>query len=241
MTAALSGTSTDRKTIISSRNDRPTTAMMKSGSRAESRSLMSMNAAVWPVDVGRGARALQRLRQHVVAQVVDERLRGLVLRRGGGDGGEHGGVAGRADDWRGDEDDAARRGQRLLHAGRGGLAGAVDDDREGTVDAPPEALGQQVVGLAVGGVALGGAVVGHAGPHDEDRSGQRDESDEAGDGVAPRVAGRRDRPTGPAKVRWASSAFTACRRPRCSLSIRSRPARAARAGASPRRPWRRPR
>ena len=33
--------------------------------------------------VGRGARALQRLRQHVVAQVVDERLRGLVLRRGG--------------------------------------------------------------------------------------------------------------------------------------------------------------
>ena len=49
MMAALSGTSSERKTTISSRNDRAMTAAMNSGSRELSRSLMSMDAAVCPV------------------------------------------------------------------------------------------------------------------------------------------------------------------------------------------------
>ena len=49
MTAALNGTRIERNTIISSRNDRKTTAPMNSGRRDDNRSLMSMNAAVCPV------------------------------------------------------------------------------------------------------------------------------------------------------------------------------------------------
>ena len=46
MIAALNGTNTDRKTSMSSRNDTPTTATMKIGSRELSFSLMSMKLAV---------------------------------------------------------------------------------------------------------------------------------------------------------------------------------------------------
>ena len=88
MSAALSGTRTERNTIISSRNDIATTAAMKSGSR--------LGDAVGQVGDHRlagerhpGVGAGDRGGQHVGAEVADELVGALVLRRGGRVGGEH--------------------------------------------------------------------------------------------------------------------------------------------------------
>ena len=48
ITAAFNGTNTDRNTIISSRNDKATTAPMNSGNRSWIRCPRSMYAAVMP-------------------------------------------------------------------------------------------------------------------------------------------------------------------------------------------------
>ena len=60
----------------------------------------------------------------------------------------------------------------------------------------PEAVGQQVVRLAVGRVGRRGAVVGHAGAHRQDRAGERDQPDERSRWRSATDAVRRGRPSG---------------------------------------------
>ena len=85
MTTALSGTTTERNTIISSRNDTSSTPPKKSGSRSATPRVMSRFAAtIPPTSTVRPVPAVAA-GMAVVAQRVDQVLGGLVLRRGGGD------------------------------------------------------------------------------------------------------------------------------------------------------------
>ena len=81
--AALSGTSTDRKTSVSSRNDSRTTAAMNSGSRSLTRSPTSAKLAVWPPTWARAGLPVEHGREHVGPEPLDRVERGVVLRSGG--------------------------------------------------------------------------------------------------------------------------------------------------------------
>ena len=84
MTTALSGTTTERNTIISSRNDTSRTPPKKSGSRSATPRVVSRLAATIPPTCDGEAGAGDGGRDGVVAQRVDQVLGGRVLGRGGG-------------------------------------------------------------------------------------------------------------------------------------------------------------
>ena len=167
--AALSGTATERKTSISSRNDTAMTAPMNSGRLVAQLGVEVVGDRGDPGDVD--------VAGDDVADPVDGRRGVGVGGAGGRGGGEDDGVAVRGDLGYADRGDPGHRGERAgqaVDAGRvdPGLA-EVGDHHEGRVDADPEALGEQVVGLAVGGVR--GSVAGgrEAGLDRERRDGDQ--------------------------------------------------------------------
>ena len=100
MTTALSGTTTERNTIISSRNDTSSTPPKKSGSRSATPRVMSRLAAtIPPTSTLRPVPAIAA-GTAVVTQGVDQVCGGLVLRGCGGDHPQDGGVAGLVHDGR---------------------------------------------------------------------------------------------------------------------------------------------
>ena len=186
MTTALSGTTTERNTIISSRNETSSTPPKKSGSRSATPRVMSrFAAAIPPTSTVRSVPAVA-CRDGRVAQRVDQVLGGLVLGRGGGDQREHGGVAGLVDDGRGDAGHAVDLGAAPCPPRRSAASSSVarralDGEHQRCREAGAEPVGEQVVGL-VGGVGrrvvLG---VGEPEPHAEEGRRQRQQDGEPAD------------------------------------------------------------
>ena len=79
------------------------------------RSVRSVTIA-WPVSDTLASVPVDGGRQDVGAEVADESVGALVLRGRGRVGGEHGGVAGRVEDRRGDRGDAGVGLQRVVDA-----------------------------------------------------------------------------------------------------------------------------
>ena len=83
ITIAFSGTSTERKTAISSSAESRITTPMKSGSFSEIASPKSSKTAVMPPTCMTGAGLRLDRRDHVAADVVEQVGRVGALRRGG--------------------------------------------------------------------------------------------------------------------------------------------------------------
>ena len=199
MITALSGTTIDRKTTSRSRNDRPSTAPMKSGRRDESTSAKSCDAAVKPADVHGHVGALGRRGDHVGAQVVDQLRRRLVLRRRGREHLDHRGVARRVRDRGAHERHSGHLRQRVVEASDVGLCARaallVGHDEQRTVEARAEPLGEQVVGAARGVSGRLVARVGHAEAQREERRGEQDQDEQAARERGPRATLHRARPS----------------------------------------------
>ena len=106
MMTALSGTTSDRNTTRSSRNDNPSTTNMNIG-RCDPRKLeRSTNAAVAPADVHEQPGTCDRCGDHARSELVDERNGVLIFGSCGGEHLHHGRVTGGAEIRGRDVDDA---------------------------------------------------------------------------------------------------------------------------------------
>ena len=174
MTTALSGTRSERKTTIRSRNDNASTAPKKTKVRRARKSVKSMLAAAVPVTLTSSVVPAMAAGMTSSRRVFDQLGGGRVLRCGRRDEVEEVRLGGgrTVGEGRRDRGDTGGLGEGLLervHC-RDAVAGTGDDgDHERTVEAGAEAVGEQVVGLAGVGVLGVVALVGEPEAQAEDR------------------------------------------------------------------------